>query len=70
MINRVAEEAQNGSHAAAAIEAAACEMASTVEKKAQESLERVQKFVAANPAVSLAVAVSMGVCLGWLLKRR
>ena len=69
MINRVAEEAQNGSHAAA-IEAAACEMASTVEKKAQESLERVQKFVAANPAVSLAVAVSMGVCLGWLLKRR
>lgn len=32
--------------------------------------ERVQEFVIQNPAVALGVALSMGVLLGWLLKRR
>lgn len=67
MESRAAATVEQAQEKATQAAAAALE---SLENAATESIRRVEKFVSERPAASLAIAISVGVCLGWLLKRR
>ena len=49
---------------------AAAEWGRTAQGQAQQWLKRIETQVVEHPAASLGVALSLGVLLGWLIKRR
>lgn len=40
------------------------------ERQAQELTRAARAYIVRNPAMSLGIALAVGVCIGWLVKRR